>query len=83
MGFEVPAALGAQIGRPGTTVWSVCGDGGFQMTMCDIATGGGEPRRSQIRDLENNSLGLGQTTARTLLREGLCGQRVLGKSRLR
>ena len=38
MGFEVPAALGAQIGCPDTTVWSVCGDGGFQMTMCDIAT---------------------------------------------
>jgi acetolactate synthase-1/2/3 large subunit len=38
MGFEVPAALGAQVGRPDTVVWSVCGDGGFQMTMCDIAT---------------------------------------------
>ena len=38
MGFEVPAALGAQIGRPDKMVWSICGDGGFQMTMCELAT---------------------------------------------
>jgi acetolactate synthase-1/2/3 large subunit len=38
MGFEVPAALGAQVGRPDRTVWSIAGDGGFQMTMCDLAT---------------------------------------------
>jgi acetolactate synthase-1/2/3 large subunit len=38
MGFEVPAALGAKIGRPDKVVWSVAGDGGFQMTMCDLAT---------------------------------------------
>lgn len=38
MGFEVPAAIGAQIGRPGATVWSVCGDGGFQMTLQELAT---------------------------------------------
>ena len=38
MGFEVPAALGAKVGRPDKTVWSIAGDGGFQMTMCDLAT---------------------------------------------
>ena len=38
MGFEVPAALGAQVGRPDKMVWSICGDGGFQMTMCELAT---------------------------------------------
>ena len=38
MGFEVPAALGAQVGRPDKIVWSICGDGGFQMTMCELAT---------------------------------------------
>ena len=32
MGFEVPAALGAKVGRPDKTVWSIAGDGGFQMT---------------------------------------------------
>ena len=32
MGFELPAAMGVQAGRPGTPVWTVAGDGGFQMT---------------------------------------------------
>ncbi len=38
MGFGVPAAIGAQFGRKGHQVWAVVGDGGFQMTMCEIAT---------------------------------------------
>ena len=38
MGFEVPAAMGAQVGKPDRVVWSICGDGGFQMTMCELAT---------------------------------------------
>ncbi len=38
MGYEVPAAMGAQVGRPDKIVWSVAGDGGFQMTMAELAT---------------------------------------------
>ena len=38
MGYEVPAAMGAQVGRPDMTVWSIAGDGGFQMTMSELAT---------------------------------------------
>lgn len=38
MGYEVPGALGAQVGRPDKVVWSVAGDGGFQMTMSEVAT---------------------------------------------
>lgn len=38
MGFEVPGAMGAQVGRPDRVVWSVAGDGGFQMTMAELAT---------------------------------------------
>ena len=38
MGYEVPAAMGAQVGCPDRTVWSICGDGGFQMTMFELAT---------------------------------------------
>ena len=38
MGFEVPAAIGAQVGRPNATVWSICGAGGFQMTLQELAT---------------------------------------------
>ena len=37
MGFEVPAAIGVQFARPQDTVWSFCGDGGFQMTMQELA----------------------------------------------
>ncbi|MCZ8204652.1 biosynthetic-type acetolactate synthase large subunit [Gemmatimonas sp.] len=38
MGFAVPAALGAAIADPAHTVWAFCGDGGFQMTACELAT---------------------------------------------
>ncbi len=38
MGFEVPAAMGAKVARPDAVVWSVAGDGGFQMTMAELAT---------------------------------------------
>lgn len=38
MGYEVPAAMGAQVGRPDRVVWSIAGDGGFQMTMSELAT---------------------------------------------
>ena len=38
MGFEVPAAMGAQMACPNQIVWSIAGDGGFQMTMCELAT---------------------------------------------
>jgi acetolactate synthase-1/2/3 large subunit len=38
MGFEVPAAMGVQVAKPGELVWSICGDGGFQMTLQELAT---------------------------------------------
>ena len=38
MGYEVPAAMGAQVGVPDRVVWSIAGDGGFQMTMSELAT---------------------------------------------
>ena len=38
MGYEVPGAMGAKVGAPGKVVWSVAGDGGFQMTMAELAT---------------------------------------------
>ena len=38
MGFEIPAAMGAQIACPDKVVWSIAGDGGFQMTMSELAT---------------------------------------------
>ena len=37
MGFGMPAAIGAQIARPDKTVIAICGDGGFQMTLQELA----------------------------------------------
>jgi acetolactate synthase-1/2/3 large subunit len=38
MGFALPAAIGAKMARPDAEVWVVVGDGGFQMTMAELAT---------------------------------------------
>ncbi len=38
MGFGFPAAIGAQLGRPGALVVAIVGDGGFQMTLSELAT---------------------------------------------
>ena len=38
MGYEVPGAMGAQVGNPTRIVWSIAGDGGFQMTMSELST---------------------------------------------
>lgn len=38
MGFGFPAALGAAVGAPGRQVWSITGDGGFQMNLQELAT---------------------------------------------
>ena len=38
MGFALPAAIGVQLAKPGTTVLCVSGDGGFQMNIQELAT---------------------------------------------
>jgi acetolactate synthase-1/2/3 large subunit len=58
MGFEVPAAMGAQVARPDKTVWSVAGDGGFQMTMSELATIVENNIPVKFALLNNNYLGL-------------------------
>ena len=58
MGFEVPAALGAKLGRPEKTIWSVAGDGGFQMTMCDLATAVEYNADIKFAILNNGRLGM-------------------------
>ena len=58
MGFEVPAALGAAFAQPGKTVWSIAGDGGFQMTMSELATIREHNVPVKFAVLNNNSLGL-------------------------
>ncbi len=58
MGFEVPAAMGAALGKPQKVVWSIAGDGGFQMTMSELATLVENEIPVKFAILNNNNLGL-------------------------
>ena len=58
MGFEVPAAIGAQMGRPNAEVWSIAGDGGFQMTMCELATAAENNVPVKFAIINNRFLGM-------------------------
>lgn len=58
MGFSVPAAMGAKVGRPDTTVWAVDGDGCFQMTNQELATCALEGIPIKVAIINNESLGM-------------------------
>ena len=58
MGFELPAAMGAQVGKPGTPVWSIAGDGGIQMTSQELATIAQERLPVKIALINNGYLGM-------------------------
>ncbi len=58
MGFEVPAAMGAQVGKPDHNVWSIAGDGGFQMTMSELATIVENNIPVKFAIMNNNHLGM-------------------------
>ena len=58
MGFGFPAAVGAQFGRPEETVVAICGDGGFQMTLCELATAVVHRLPVKIVVLDNKYLGM-------------------------
>jgi acetolactate synthase-1/2/3 large subunit len=58
MGFEVPGAMGAQVGRPDKLVWSIAGDGGFQMTMAELATMAENNIPVKIAIMDNGVLGM-------------------------
>jgi|CeladaMinimDraft_18_1061708.scaffolds.fasta_scaffold00011_112 acetolactate synthase-1/2/3 large subunit len=58
MGYALPAALGAALGRPDRRVWAVAGDGGFQMTLQELATVVQERVPIRIAVLNNGYLGM-------------------------
>jgi acetolactate synthase I/II/III large subunit len=58
MGFALPAAIGAKIARPNAEVWVVVGDGGFQMTMAELATIVQEGIDVNIAIINNGYLGM-------------------------
>ena len=58
MGFALPAAIGAKIARPDAEVWVVVGDGGFQMTLCELATVMQENIDINVAIINNGYLGM-------------------------
>jgi acetolactate synthase I/II/III large subunit len=58
MGFALPAAIGAKIARPDAEVWVVVGDGGFQMTMPELATAVQENLDINVAIINNGYLGM-------------------------
>jgi acetolactate synthase I/II/III large subunit len=58
MGFALPAAIGAKVARPEAEVWVVVGDGGFQMTLCELATIVQEKLKINIAIINNGFLGM-------------------------
>jgi acetolactate synthase-1/2/3 large subunit len=58
MGFALPAAIGAKFARPDDEVWAIVGDGGFQMTSCELATIVQEKINVKIAIINNGYLGM-------------------------
>ena len=58
MGFALPAALGAKVAKPDAEVWVIVGDGGFQMTMCELATLAQEKIKVNVAIINNGYLGM-------------------------
>ena len=58
MGYAVPAAMGAKVGRPDKTVWAVDGDGCFQMTNQELVTASINEIPIKVALINNNSLGM-------------------------
>jgi acetolactate synthase-1/2/3 large subunit len=58
MGFALPAAIGAKFAKPDSEVWVVVGDGGFQMTMSELATIVQEKIKINIAIINNGFLGM-------------------------
>ena len=58
MGFSVPAAIGAKVGRPDRMVWAVDGDGCFQMTAQELVTAATERIPVKVAILNNAYLGM-------------------------
>ena len=84
MGFAVPAAIGAKVGRPDRMVWAVDGDGCFQMTAQELVTATRRAHPGQDRHLEQRLSRHGPPVAAHVLRGALLGGLPLaGPARLR
>ena len=78
MGFGFPAAIGAQFGRPDDLVVSVSGDGGFQMTLFELATAAIHKLPLKILVLNNSYLGMVRQWQELFFDERLSGVDMVG-----
>jgi acetolactate synthase-1/2/3 large subunit len=78
MGFALPAAIGAQIGRPHDQVWVTAGDGGFQMNIQELATVVQEKLPLKIAVLNNGYLGMVRQWQQLFFEERYSGTPLLG-----
>jgi len=58
MGFALPAAIGARFARKDDEIWVIAGDGGFQMTACELSTAAQEGIKINIAIINNGYLGM-------------------------
>jgi acetolactate synthase-1/2/3 large subunit len=58
MGYAVPAAMGAKVGKPDAVVWAIDGDGCFQMTNQELATCALEGIPIKVAVINNGNLGM-------------------------
>ena len=58
MGFALPAAIGARFAAPADEIWVIAGDGGFQMTACELSTIAQEGIKLNIAIINNGYLGM-------------------------
>lgn len=58
MGFALPAAIGARLACPDDEIWVIAGDGGFQMTQCELSTLAQEGLKINIAVINNGYLGM-------------------------
>lgn len=78
MGFSVPASIGVQVARPQEPVWVVAGDGGFQMTLHELATIVQEKLPIKIAILNNGYLGMVRQWQELFFQGNYVGTPILG-----
>src|SRR5687768_8665481 len=83
MGYSVPAAMGAALGAPERETWAVTGDGGFQMTMQELATLVQDQIPVRIAVLNNHRLGMIRQWQEIIYDENYHSAELLGPDLLR
>ncbi|MBI4317631.1 MAG: acetolactate synthase large subunit [Chloroflexi bacterium] len=78
MGFGMPAAMGVKVGRPDKVVWAIVGDGGFQMTIQELATLVQDRIDIKIAIMNNGYLGMIRQWQELFFDRVYAGARLIG-----